>query len=34
MLSFGVDNVWKSGVNIDELFMRTCYLSNMLKREE
>ena len=34
ILSFGVDNVWKNGVNVDELFMRTCYLSNLLKREE
>ena len=34
MLSFGVDNVWKNGVNVDELFMRTCYLANLLKREE
>ena len=34
MLSFGTDNVWKNGVNVDELFVRACYLANMLKREE
>jgi len=34
MLSFGVDNVWKNGVNVEELFLRTCYLANLLKREE
>ena len=34
LLSFGVDNVWKNGVNVDELFQRTCYLATLLKREE
>ena len=34
MLSFGTDNVWKNGVNADELFLRTCYLANLIKREE
>ena len=34
LLSFGVDNVWKNGVNLDELFQRTCFLANLLKREE
>lgn len=34
MLSFGVDTVWKNGVNQDELFVRTCYLAELIKREE
>lgn len=34
LMSFGVDNVWKAGVNADELFVRTCYLANLIKREE
>lgn len=34
LMSFGVDNVWKNGVNMDDLFMRTCYLANLIKREE
>ena len=34
MLSFGVDHTWKNGVNVEELFMRSCYLANMIKREE
>ena len=34
MLSFGVDTVWKNGVNQDELFVRTCYLTELIKREE
>jgi hypothetical protein len=34
LMSFGVDNVWKTGVNADELFVRTCYLANLIKREE
>lgn len=34
MFSMGEVNAWKNGVNVDELFERTCYLSNLLKREE
>jgi len=34
LLSFGVDTVWKNGVNKDELFVRTCYLADLIKREE
>ena len=34
LMSFGVDNVWKNGVNLDELFLRTCYLASLIKREE
>ena len=34
LLSFGVDNVWRNGVNVDELFHRSCYLADLLKREE
>ena len=34
LLSFGVDTVWKQGVNADELFLRTCYLADLIKREE
>jgi len=34
IFSFGVDAVWTQGVNADELFLRTCYLANLIKREE
>ena len=34
LLSFGVDQAWKKGISKDELFQRTCYLSELLKREE
>lgn len=34
ILSFGTDQAWTQGANLDELFERTCYLSNLIKREE
>ena len=34
LMSFGVEGLWREGVNVDELFHRTCYLANLLKREE
>lgn len=34
LFSFGIDHAWKNGVNVDELFLRTCYLANLLKRED
>uniref|UniRef100_A0A7S3MJR5 GPAT/DHAPAT C-terminal domain-containing protein n=1 Tax=Favella ehrenbergii TaxID=182087 RepID=A0A7S3MJR5_9SPIT len=34
LFSFGVDKVWKQGLAVDELFMRTCFLANLIKREE
>ena len=34
LLSFGTEQVWKNGINLEELFQRTCYLANLIKREE
>ena len=34
LFSFGVDKVWKQGIAVEELFMRTCFLANIIKREE
>ena len=34
LFSFGIDKVWKSGVAVEELFMRTCFLAQLIKREE
>ena len=34
MLSFGSESTWTQGVNIEELYQRTCYLADLLKREE
>ena len=34
MHSFGLDNSWQSGVNLDQLFERSCQLSDLLEHEE
>jgi len=34
VFSFGNDAAWKDGVSVDEIFKKTCYLSELLKREE
>lgn len=34
VFSFGNEAAWTKGVNVDELFIKTCYLSEFLKREE
>jgi glycerol-3-phosphate O-acyltransferase len=34
ILSQGIDVAWKDGMNLEELFKRTCYLAELLKREE
>lgn len=34
VLSQGLDVAWKTGMDIEELFKRTNYLSELLKREE
>lgn len=34
VFSFGNDAAWTNGVSVDEIFKKTCYLSELLKREE
>ena len=34
MHSFGLEQEWQEGVDLEELFERACYLSELLKREE
>lgn len=34
MQSFGTDQAWTGGISNDELFKRTCFLSNLLQKEE
>jgi len=34
LFSFGVDEIWKNGCDLDELFTKTCYLAEFIKREE
>ena len=34
MHSFGIEQEWQGGVDRDQLFERTCYLSSLLKYEE
>lgn len=34
LYSFGTDKPWKSGVDMDELFERSCYIADLIKREE
>lgn len=34
MHSFGLENEWQLGVDINQLFERCCFLSILLKREE
>jgi len=34
LMSKGKESAWKTGVEKEELFKRTCYLSELLKREE
>ena len=34
LYSFGLENAWQNGVGLTELFERTCFLSNLIRREE
>jgi glycerol-3-phosphate O-acyltransferase len=34
LMSMGTDFAWNAGMDVEELFKRTCYLSELLKREE
>ena len=34
LFSFGVDEIWQKGADIDELFIKSCYLAELIKREE
>lgn len=34
LFSFGVDEIWRNGADIEELFVKACYLSELIKREE
>lgn len=34
MHSFGLEQEWQEGVDLEQLFERACYLSELLKREE
>lgn len=34
MQAFGIEHSWKNGVNLDDLFEKSCYLSNLLEHEE
>ena len=34
LFSFGVDEVWKNGADLDDLFIKACYLAELIKREE
>lgn len=34
LYSFGLDSAWQKGVSLSELFERTCFLSNLIRREE
>ena len=34
VFSVGSEAAWKNGVSVEELFKKTCYLSELLKREE
>lgn len=34
MHSFGLENSWQTGVPLDQLFTRACYLSDLLYQEE
>ena len=34
MFAFGEESVWKSGVDIDKMFEKACFLSNLLAMEE
>jgi glycerol-3-phosphate O-acyltransferase len=34
LFSFGIEQTWHSGVDLDLLFERVCFLSDLIKREE
>jgi glycerol-3-phosphate O-acyltransferase len=34
LFSFGIEKTWHSGVDLDLLFERVCFLSDLIKREE
>jgi len=34
LFSFGVDEIWKNGCDYDELYHKTAWLSDLIKREE
>jgi Glycerol-3-phosphate acyltransferase C-terminal region len=34
MQSFGLDQAWTGGIDINELFNRACFLSKLLEKEE
>jgi len=34
LFSVGVETAWKEGISLEELFSRSCFLANLLKREE
>jgi hypothetical protein len=34
LYSFGLENAWQNGVSLEALFDRTCFLSNLIRREE
>lgn len=34
IMSQGINKAWKEGMDTDELFKRTCYLAELIKREE
>jgi glycerol-3-phosphate O-acyltransferase len=34
LFSFGIETTWHSGVDVDLLFERVCFLSDLIKREE
>ena len=34
LFSFGVDEIWQRGCDADELFLKACYLAELIKREE
>ena len=34
MHSFGIENEWQIGINMDQLFEKSCFISGLLKREE
>ena len=34
MNSFGLESQWQSGIELEQLFERACFLSQLLKKEE
>jgi len=34
MHSFGIEDEWKNGIDAERIFKRTCFLSNLLSKEE